>query len=160
MMKRLYQSLLWLISIHIAGLLGFSLFRFIEFVCLHGQIVHSEANIFGAFIRGVWFDNVIACYILIVPLVLVGIAAIIGRIVWFTDLLLGGSVFSIPWRLWYRPPTPLTLLISLKISIQAFSYGLDIPLQRQVCYLRKKAIGCIFFYTLYWLEGLRGRYLN
>ena len=79
-MKRLYQSLLWLISIHIAGLLGFSLFRFIEFVCLHGQIVHSEANIFGAFIRGVWFDNVIACYILIVPLVLVGIAAIIGRI--------------------------------------------------------------------------------
>ena len=80
MMKRFYQSLLWLISIHIAGLLGFSLFRFIEFVCLHGQIVHSEANIFGAFIRGVWFDNVIACYILIVPLVLVGIAAIIGRI--------------------------------------------------------------------------------
>ena len=80
MMKRFYQSLLWLISIHIVGLLGFSLFRFIEFVCLHGQIVHSEANIFGAFIRGVWFDNVIACYILIVPLVLVGIAAIIGRI--------------------------------------------------------------------------------
>lgn len=79
MMKRLYQSLLWLISIHIVGLLGFSLFRFIEFVCLQNQIVHSETSVFGAFIRGVWFDNVIGCYILIVPLVLVGLVAIIGR---------------------------------------------------------------------------------
>lgn len=79
MMKRLYQSLLWLISIHIAGLLVFSLFRFIEFVCLHSQIVHPEASVFGAFIRGVWFDNVIGCYILLVPLVVAGVAAVVGR---------------------------------------------------------------------------------
>ena len=79
MMKRLYQSLLWLISIHIVGLLVFSLFRFTEFVCLHSQIVHPEASIFGAFIRGVWFDNVIGCYILLVPLVVAGAAAVVGR---------------------------------------------------------------------------------
>ena len=79
MMKRLYQSLLWLISIHIAGLLVFSLFRFTEFVCLHSQIVHPEASVFGAFIRGVWFDNVIGCYILLVPLVVAGVAAVVGR---------------------------------------------------------------------------------
>ncbi|MFC2739030.1 MAG: LTA synthase family protein [Prevotella sp.] len=78
-MKRLYQSLLWLISIHIVGLLVFSLFRFTEFVCLHSQIVHPEASIFGAFIRGVWFDNVIGCYILLVPLVVAGAAAVVGR---------------------------------------------------------------------------------
>ncbi|MFC2474242.1 MAG: LTA synthase family protein [Prevotella sp.] len=78
-MKRLYQSLLWLISIHIAGLLVFSLFRFTEFVCLHSQIVHPEASVFGAFIRGVWFDNVIGCYILLVPLVVAGGAAVVGR---------------------------------------------------------------------------------
>ena len=79
MMKRLYQSLLWLISIHIAGLLVFSLFRFTEFVSLHSQIVHPEASVFGAFIRGVWFDNVIGCYILLVPLVVAGGAAVVGR---------------------------------------------------------------------------------
>ena len=79
MMKRLCQSLLWLISIHIAGLLVFSLFRFTEFVCLHSQIVHPEASVFGAFIRGVWFDNVIGCYILLVPLVVAGGAAVVGR---------------------------------------------------------------------------------
>ena len=79
MMKRLYQSLLWLISIHIAGLLVFSLFRFTEFVCLHSQIVHPEASVFGAFIRGVWFDNVIGCYILLIPLVVAGVAAVVGR---------------------------------------------------------------------------------
>ena len=79
MMKRLYQSLLWLISIHIAGLLVFSLFRFTEFVSLHSQIVHPEASVFGAFIRGVWFDNVIGCYILLVPLVVAGVAAVVGR---------------------------------------------------------------------------------
>ena len=79
MMKRLYESLLWLISIHIAGLLVFSLFRFTEFVSLHSQIVHPEASVFGAFIRGVWFDNVIGCYILLVPLVVAGGAAVVGR---------------------------------------------------------------------------------
>ena len=79
MMKRLCQSLLWLISIHIAGLLVFSLFRFTEFVSLHSQIVHPEASVFGAFIRGVWFDNVIGCYILLVPLVVAGGAAVVGR---------------------------------------------------------------------------------
>ena len=79
MMKRLYQSLLWLISIHIVGLLVFSLFRFTEFVCLHSQIVHPEASVFGAFIRGVWFDNVIGCYILLIPLVVAGVAAVVGR---------------------------------------------------------------------------------
>ena len=79
MMKRLYQSLLWLISIHIVGLLVFSLFRFTEFVCLHCQIVHPEASVLGAFIRGVWFDNVIGCYILLIPLVVAGGAAVVGR---------------------------------------------------------------------------------
>ena len=79
MMKRLYQSLLWLISIHIVGLLVFSLFRFTEFVSLHSQIVHPEASVFGAFIRGVWFDNVIGCYILLIPLVVAGVAAVVGR---------------------------------------------------------------------------------
>ena len=79
MMKRLYQSLLWLISIHIAGLLAFSLFRFTEFVSLHSQIVHPEASVSGAFTRGVWFDNVIGCYILLVPLVVAGAAVVVGR---------------------------------------------------------------------------------
>ena len=42
-------------------------------------------SIWPAFIRGVWFDNVIACYILLIPLVAVSISALFnyyGKILW------------------------------------------------------------------------------
>lgn len=77
-MKRFVRSVLWLASIQVMALLIFSLFRLVEFTALHAQVTHPDANALGAFVRGVWFDNVIACYIMALPLVVVLITAMYG----------------------------------------------------------------------------------
>lgn len=77
-MKRFFESSSWLLAIHVAALIIFSLYRLIEFVALHSLITHPDTSVWGAFLRGVWFDNVIGCYILVVPLAVVLIAAIFG----------------------------------------------------------------------------------
>ncbi len=77
-MKRFFESTLWLIAIHAAILLLLTLYRLIEFIALHSLITHPDTSVWGAFLRGVWFDNVIGCYILVLPLAVVLIAAIFG----------------------------------------------------------------------------------
>lgn len=78
--KRFGLSLLYLLSIHIGALLFFFLFRFILFVStghqFSGNIQNNIALQAIAFIKGVWFDNVIACYVLLLPLVVLWVAGI------------------------------------------------------------------------------------
>jgi phosphoglycerol transferase MdoB-like AlkP superfamily enzyme len=78
--KRFGLSLLYLLTIHVAALLFFFIFRFILFISTEYQFPDNIQNDIAlqsvAFIRGVWFDNVIACYILILPLVVLWIASI------------------------------------------------------------------------------------
>lgn len=73
-MKRFLKAILWLVGIHVSALVVFTLYRLVEFIALHGLITHTDVSVLPAFIRGVWFDNVIACYIMVVPLVVVLIA--------------------------------------------------------------------------------------
>lgn len=68
-MKLFVKNILWLTGIHASALLVFSFFRLVEFVALNGLIAHPDADVLPAFVRGVWFDNVIACYIMALPLV-------------------------------------------------------------------------------------------
>ena len=77
-MKRFVRSVLWLACIQVMALLVFSLFRLVEFIAIHAQVTHPDASSLGAFIRGVWFDNVIACYIMALPLVAVLVSAMFG----------------------------------------------------------------------------------
>lgn len=78
--KRFGLSLLYLLTIHVMALLFFFLFRFVLFVSTDYQFPESIQNDLAlqsvAFIRGVWFDNVIACYLLLLPLVVWWIAGI------------------------------------------------------------------------------------
>lgn len=66
-------SLLYLLIIHIVALLFFFLFRLVLFTSIDYQFPPDIQNNFlmqaTAFIKGLWFDNVIACYILLLPLV-------------------------------------------------------------------------------------------
>lgn len=99
-MKRVSQFLktaVFLLSLHVVGLLLMSLFRLIEFFCLHGMIVEKGASVLQAFLRGLWFDNVVGCYILILPMAVLLIAALLGQVqkgwrqgavIWY-DILLG-----------------------------------------------------------------------
>ena len=67
--KRFFLSAAWVVTLHVLTLVFLSLFRLVEYAALGGMVADPSASVFPAFVRGVWFDNVIACYISIVPLV-------------------------------------------------------------------------------------------
>lgn len=78
--KRFGGYFFYLLSIHLVALFIFFVFRFTLFCSIDYQF---PAEIKGdvalqsvAFLRGLWFDNVIGCYILLLPLVVMWIAAL------------------------------------------------------------------------------------
>lgn len=75
-------SLCYLLSIHILALVFFSAFRLMLFLSADYTFPPNIAGDYAlysiAFIRGLWFDNVIACYILLLPLAAFWIAAWFG----------------------------------------------------------------------------------
>ena len=77
-MKRYFKALGYLLSVHVLALLVMTLFRLVEFIALHGMIVDAEASRVMAFVKGVWFDNVIACYISVLPVAVLLVAASLG----------------------------------------------------------------------------------
>lgn len=68
----------WLLSVHAVSLAVLTLFRLIELACLHSMITDNNANVLTAFAKGLWFDNVTACYVMIVPLAASLLAASFG----------------------------------------------------------------------------------
>lgn len=80
LIKRFGLSLLYLFTIHIVALAFFFLFRFILFVSTDYQFPENIQNDIAlqsvAFLKGLWFDNVIACYLLLLPLAVLWIAGI------------------------------------------------------------------------------------
>lgn len=78
--KRFECYLLYLLSIHVAALFIFFIFRFTLFCSIDYQFpAEIKGDVLlqsGAFLRGLWFDNVIACYILLLPLVVLWVAAL------------------------------------------------------------------------------------
>ena len=77
-MKRYFKAFGYLLSVHVLALLVMTLFRLVEFIALHGMIVDAEASRVMAFVKGVWFDNVIVCYISVLPVAVLLIAASLG----------------------------------------------------------------------------------
>lgn len=80
-MKRYLYALRYLISIHVLGLILFTAFRLILFLQGYEYLMDEEISVFTrleAFVRGLWLDNVVACYISILPLVIVSICSLIG----------------------------------------------------------------------------------
>ena len=74
------HSLKYLLTIHLVALICFGLFRWVLFVHtnyeLPEEIQHDWVLQATAFVKGVWFDNVIACYLLILPLAMLWIASL------------------------------------------------------------------------------------
>ena len=76
------HSLAYMLTVHVAALICFALFRLVLFVNtnyvlpddISGDILLQAT----AFVKGVWFDNVIACYLLILPLTVLWISALFG----------------------------------------------------------------------------------
>lgn len=95
-MRRYVKVLGYLLSVHALALLVMTLFRLVEFVALHGMIVDAGASRVMAFVKGLWFDNVIACYISVLPVAVLLIAMSFG---WCHRRLLKGV--SIWYAVWY-----------------------------------------------------------
>ncbi|MDR2949398.1 MAG: hypothetical protein LBV71_09335 [Prevotella sp.] len=81
-MKKIKSYIYYVLSVHILALLLMSLQRIILLLTnlQHIENVATKANwIFSALLRGVWFDNVIACYISILPLVVLSIIGLFNK---------------------------------------------------------------------------------
>ncbi len=109
-MKRFLQLIAFLLGIHVAGLCMLSLFRLVQFVALHAMMAKdSGAAVSTAFVKGLWFDNVVACYVMVLPLAVLLIVAVFGCYakvlrkaagVWFVvfyTILMGISAANIPY---------------------------------------------------------------
>ena len=75
-------ALLYILTIHVTALVFFGVFRMVLFLCTDYEFPESISQDWGlqavAFVKGLWFDNVISCYILIIPLVIFWIASLFG----------------------------------------------------------------------------------
>lgn len=85
--KRFVWSIGSLLSVHLTALFLSSLLRLAFFLSADYRLPSGTGfvEVYPAFVRGVWFDNVIGCYILIVPLAAVCLSALAnyyGRILW------------------------------------------------------------------------------
>lgn len=66
-MNKILRPYTYLLSVHVAALLLLSVIRLFFYIAVKEQITGDAAGnaswICAAFLRGLWFDNVIACYI-------------------------------------------------------------------------------------------------
>lgn len=99
-MKRLGYSLLYLASIHIIAIFVLFIFRLSLFLSINyefpSEIGFTTKSI--AFIKGIWFDNVIACYITILPLTIICLSSLfnkIPRIIYNICTTILGVLFSV-----------------------------------------------------------------
>lgn len=80
-MKRYLYALRYLVSIHLLGLLFFAAFRLVLYLQGYDYLAGENLSALTraeAFARGLWIDNVVACYIMILPLTAVSVCALMG----------------------------------------------------------------------------------
>lgn len=85
--KRFLIALKCLLFIHLIALLFLTIFRLALFLSIDYHLPDDTTfgKVFPAFLRGIWFDNVIGCYILLVPLAAVSISGMFdyyGKALW------------------------------------------------------------------------------
>ena len=77
-MSRFLKTVAYVLTVHVLALAAFTIFRLIEFITLSGMIADKEASTLTAFVKGLRFDNVIACYVSVLPVTVLLVAAAFG----------------------------------------------------------------------------------
>ena len=81
-MKNYLKALLYLLSVHATALAIQSVFRLVLLLAVNDQLTPNVSGnlllTLTAFVRGLWFDNVIGCYFLLLPLVVATVGAATG----------------------------------------------------------------------------------
>lgn len=79
-MQKFFKSISYLVMVHITALLLQVILRALFLTAVSNQLTDDVrgdwALTFTAFLRGLWFDNVIGCYILLLPLLVLCIASL------------------------------------------------------------------------------------
>ena len=83
MWQSFLYSVRYLLYVHLTALGMMTLLRVCFFWAVSDQLTEDVRGNWGltltAFLRGLWFDNVVACYLLMLPLVILSVLAIIGK---------------------------------------------------------------------------------
>lgn len=82
-MRNFLQAIAYLLSVHVLGLAFQAVIRLSFFLSVRPSLADETAVdpllTAGAFLRGLWFDNVVACYVSAVPLLFFILAGVTGR---------------------------------------------------------------------------------
>lgn len=79
MLKRKFlATIAYLLGVHLLALTVMTAFRLVQYLVLGNMIGDGDACHLTAFVKGVWFDNVIACYVMVVPLVVLSLLGVLG----------------------------------------------------------------------------------
>jgi phosphoglycerol transferase MdoB-like AlkP superfamily enzyme len=144
-MKKIHHIFLYLISVHLLGLLLMSAGRIVLLLNHWEYVADVGFNpwwIGQALLRGVWFDNVIACYISILPLIVMPLFALFGRVgdrlvagfngyyIFLYTLVWGVVAANIPYFSYFLKPLNATVfhwgeesMTNLRMLFQEESYG-------------------------------------
>lgn len=77
-MKKHLTLLTYLATAHLGGLVCLMVFRLCFFFSLHSALAAEATSAWPAFLRGLWLDNVIGSYILLLPLLVLLVAQLCG----------------------------------------------------------------------------------
>ena len=110
------KTLLYLLKVHATGLAVLTLLRIILYYVCSGFVTPEASGnvmlLLTALIRGVWFDNVAACYIMVLPLTVCLVGYMSGYL---------GKWIMQPVRLWFQILWSVVIFISIA-DIPYFQY--------------------------------------
>ena len=120
-MKKHLTLLTYLATAHLGGLVCFMAFRLCFFFSLHSALAAEATSAWPAFLRGLWLDNVIGSYILLLPLLVLLVAQLCGcggkGLLRFLNIWMGGfytlafaaAAANIPFYNYFNQPLNSTI---------------------------------------------------
>jgi phosphoglycerol transferase MdoB-like AlkP superfamily enzyme len=95
-MKQVSVVIRFLLAVHVIGIMFFTLFRLVLYIANAEQVADVAGKgyfLLQSLLRGLLFDNVVTCYTTLVPLVVLGICSMSGKI--YKSVIVACSVFFI-----------------------------------------------------------------
>ena len=123
------RSLLFVFAVHLTGLALLTLMRLVFYIAVRPTLPADTAGDVAlaaqAFLRGVWFDNVVACYVVAPMLLAVGISGLLGYSgrKWLTTWAVYAAVMYLPLYAAGAANVPYFLYFNQVINASVFNYA-------------------------------------
>ena len=123
------RSLLFVFAVHLTGLALLTLMRLVFYIAVRPTLPAYTAGDVAlaaqAFLRGVWFDNVVACYVVAPMLLAVGISGLLGYSgrKWLTGWAVYAAVMYLPLFAAGAANVPYFLYFNQTINASVFNYA-------------------------------------